>query len=347
MREILTRRVLVAAAAITFAAGCSNNATSFTPGQSSLNPGSQRVVAGMRVLPGPVVSGPTLVPLVPRPDIKAPRGWPITPDRHHHRQPQLLFVSDSGNNTVYIYNPTVANGSPKGSITSGLNVPFQLAVDKASNLYVANLGGNTVTVYAKGASTPKLTISTGITAPYGVTVDSAGNVFVSNLNNNTITAYHAGQTSPYETISFSTEGQAVGIGVDSMDNVYVACDSTNAVFEIPKGSTTPKKLNLSDVNGPIGVSFGGSNQMYVSNFGASPSNVEVYAYNTTTPKATITTGIEQNGPTLNGLTHSNLFFQTNKADNVVGYKLNQTTPFSTLMGNSSPTGIASSPLVVK
>ena len=345
MRETLSRRVLVAAAALTFAAGCSNNPTSFTPGQSSsLSPSPQRIVAGMRVLPGPAVSGPTLVPLVPR-DVNAPRGWPVTPDKKR-RHPELLFVSDSSSG-VLIYNPATVNGSPTGSITSGVNVPAQLAVDKVSSLYVANLGNNTITVYAKGSKTPKLTISSGLSGPYGVTVDSTGNVFASNLNNNTVVAYHAGQTTPYESIDFSSLGQPVGLGADSMDNVWVACDTSSAVFEIPKGSTTPKNAGLSGLNGPIGISFGGSNLTYVSNFGANPSNVQVYTYGTTTPKATITTGIEQNGPTLNAVTHANTFFQSNQSFNVVGYKLGGTSPFSTLKGASSPLGIASSPLVLK
>jgi hypothetical protein len=40
-----------------------------------------------------------------------------------------------------------------------------------------------------------------------------------------------------------------------------------------------------------------------------------------------------------------MFFQSNQDTNVVGYKKGQTTPFSTLMGATSPAGIASSPLV--
>ena len=212
--KLVSRRVLVAAAALTFAAGCSNNPTSFTPGQSSsLSPSSQRIVAGMRVLPGPAVAGPIIVPLVPR-DVNAPRGWPVEPARHH-RHPQLLFVADSSSG-VLIYNPATVNGSPTGSITNGVNAPAQLAVDKASTLYVVNDGNNTITVYAKGSKTPKLTISSGLSGPYGVTVDSSGEVFASNLNTNTVVGYKAGQTSPFESIDFSSLGQPVGLGVDSM-----------------------------------------------------------------------------------------------------------------------------------
>jgi hypothetical protein len=341
MLETLSRRALVGVAALVFVAGCSTSSNSLTPGSpSSLGSQSVHVPPGMRLLPGPAVVGPVLVSLHPHPS-NLPHVWP---DRHHHHK-QILFASDSGNNSVYMYNPGTVNGSPKGSITTGINVPFGLAVDKSSTLYVANLGGNTVTIYPKGQTSPSLTISTGISGPYGIGVDSSGDVFVSNLNTNNITAYKAGQTSPYETINFNTEGQAVGLAVDGNDNVWVACDTTSAVFEIPKGSTSPKNAGLSGLNGPIGISFGKTDQMFVSNFGG--SNVQVYAYGTTSPSETITTGIESFGPVLNGITHSDYFFQSNQDDNIVGYKPGQTSPFSTLAGDSSPTGIAATPEVVK
>jgi len=282
-----------------------------------------------------VVAGPVIVPLHPH-HSKLPHVWPANPR-------QILFSSDEGTNEVLMYSPRAVNPSPSGSITTGINVPFGLAVDNSSTLYVANLGGNTVTVYPKGMTSPSLTISTGISGPYGIAVDSSGNVFVSNLNNNTITAYAKGQTSPYETINFATEGQAVGVGVDKNDNIWVACDSTNAVYEIPKGSSTPQNAGLSGLNGPISVQFGRSDVMYVSNFAS--SDVNIYAYGTTTPSGTITSGIETFGPTLGGFTYRGRYFQSNQNDNVVGYKKGQTTPFSTLAGNSEPAGIAAIPQV--
>ena len=85
--------------------------------------------------------------------------------------------------------------------------------------------------------------------------------------------------------------------------------------------------------------------IYVSDFAA--QNVNVYAYGTTTPSATITNGIESFGPTLGGFASSGRYFQTNQALNVVGYKGMQTSPFSTLGGTTSPLGIAGYPLVKK
>jgi hypothetical protein len=270
--------------------------------------------------------------------VHAPRGWPNALLR------EVLFVADSSSG-VLLYNPRIINASPKGSITTGVNIPAGLAIDNKGKLYVTNDGNNSITVYPHGHTSPSLTITTGVTGPYGVTVDSKLNVFVSMLGNNTVVGYKAGQTSPFETINFSTLGQPVGVGVDALDNVWVACDSTSAVFEIPAGSTTPKNANLTGLNGPISVSFGKSDVMYVSNFAS--SDVQVYTYGTTTPKMTITSGIEAFGPTLGAFVHTGAYFQSNQSDNVVGYKPGATSPFSTLKGASTPLGIAGWPEIVK
>lgn len=339
MFEGLSRRTIVVGATLAFAAGCSGN--SFSPGQSSsVATSSVKLGPGMRVLPGPLVAGPRIVPLVPR-EPNAPRGWP---NEKKKKKKEILFVAD-GSSGVLTYNPKTPNASPNGSITTGVTAPAGIAVDKKGTLYVTNEGNNTVTVYPKGHSSPSLTISSGISGPYGVAVDSAGNVFVSNLSTNNITAYAAGSTSAYETINFNAYGQAVGLGVDAHDNVWVACDSTNKVYTIAAGTTTVTNSGLTGLAGPIGVAFGLQDAIYVSNFSA--GSVNVYAYGTTNPSKTITAGLEVSGPTLNGITSIGSFFQTNQDDNVVGYKKNATSPFSTLTGAGSALGIASSPLVKK
>lgn len=335
MLETFSRRALAAAAAMAFVAGCAGN----TAGSGQVPwMVPQSVQRGARVLPGPIVSGPIVLSAYPHPS-NLPHVWPT----HHHHKPQILFVSDQSNNQVLMYNPKVANPSPKGSITTGVDVPGGLAVDNHSALYVVNAGNNTITVYPFGKTSPSLTINSGLSSPYGITVDSKGNVFASNLGNNTIVGYKAGQTTPFETISFNSEGQAVGVGSDANDNIWVVCDTTNAVFEIPAGSSTPQNANLTNLSGPIGISFGQNDQMFVSNIAA--PNVEVYNYGSKSPSVTITNGISS--PTLNALTHSDYLFQTNQDTNVVGYLKGATSPFSTITGNSNPLGVASAPLVTK
>jgi streptogramin lyase len=334
MLHTLTRRALVAAAAVSFAAGCSGNSLTSGP-SSSLTPSANHYAGPVRILRGPDVSGPIVVPLYPTKH-SAPAGWP------KKKQAATLFVADCADG-VLLYNPNDANSGPEGSITSGISCAFGAAVDKKGDLYVADISASAVYVFPPGATSPSLTITDGISGPYGVIVDSKGNVFVTNLDNNTVTAYAAGQTSPFEDISFDDYGQAVGIAVDSKNNVWVACDDVNAVYEIKAGSTGATNAGLSGLDGPVGITIGEKDQIFVANFGG--SNVGVYKYGSTSPSETITSGIETNGPTQDGVTKSGMFFQSNQADNVVGYEKGQTTPFSTLTGASSPAEIASSPEV--
>jgi hypothetical protein len=321
-------------------AGCSSS--SLAPSQpSSALPSTRHAPSGYRLIPGPAVEGFLLVPLHPHP-WNLPHKWP------NAKKQQVLFVADPQDNQILMYDPKTPNPSPEGSITDGIDYPFGVAVDKSGTLYVANLLGGSpdigsITVYPAGSTSPSLTITDGVDNPYGIGVDSQGDIFAANLGNGEMVAYKSGTTSPYETVDFPSGSQVLSLGVDSHGNAWVGSDTNSTVYEVPAGSTTPQNAGLSGLNGTISVAFGKKDQMFVSNFGG--SNVTVYTYGTTTPAYTITNGIEHNGPTLNGLTHSDYYFQSNQDDNVVGYKKAATSPFSTITGIPDPRGIASTPLV--
>ena len=336
MFESSSRRAIVAAASLAFVVGCSGNVGSLAPSQAS---SSNKVLVGMHSIQGAAVEHRLLVPSVPHP-WALPHAWP------NKKKRQILFVADPQNNQILMYDPKTPNPTPEGSITSGVDYTFGLAVDKKGTLYAANLLGGTagsISIYPKGSSTPSVTITDGCNAPYGIGVDSKGDIFIANLNDDTIVGYKAGATSPFETINFSSYGQALGLGVDGKDNVWIGSDTTSAVYEIPAGSTTPQNAGLSGLNGTIGVAFGKKDEMYVSNFGG--HNAQVYAYGTTVPSRTITSGMT--APTFGGLTKSDYFFQSNQDGNVVGFKKGQSTSFSTITGIPDPRGIASIPAVKK
>ena len=58
--------------------------------------------------------------------------------------------------------------------------PYSVAVAPNGDVYVANLGSNTVSVIDLGSTTPSQTIPVG-SYPYGVAVASNGDVYVANL----------------------------------------------------------------------------------------------------------------------------------------------------------------------
>jgi hypothetical protein len=345
MIAVSCRRALAAAAVATLLSACSSGGSSYAPSQASQNFSHVQNASGMHLVRGSVVEGSYAVPSVPQ-RWNLVHAWP-----NKGKATQVLFVADPQDSQVLMYDPTTPNPTAEGSITTGIDYPFGLATDNSGTLYVANLLGDTgsttgsITVYPKGATSPSLTISTGMEAPYGIAVDSKGTIWATNLNTNTIVAYKKGKTKPSETIAFGAFGQALGIAVDAKDNVWIGNDSASAVYEIPAGKNTPVNAGLSGLNGTIGVAFGTKDVLYAANFGG--SNVGVYAYGKTTPKATITDGIEVHGPTLGGFDGKGDYFQSNQNSNVTGYKKGKTKLFSTITGIPDPRGIASVPAVTK
>jgi hypothetical protein len=94
---------------------------------------------------------------------------------------KLLYVADSLNSVVYVYNLNGNQHSPPPSytISDGISYPQGITTDKRGNLYVTNEGTNSVTVYAPGGQAPIFTIPNLLT-PTDVKVDGFGNVWVSN-----------------------------------------------------------------------------------------------------------------------------------------------------------------------
>ncbi len=280
---------------------------------------------------------PATTPAVPPANmlsISGPQGWPAGA-----KGKPILFIADLQGNVVRMYDPSKANPTAEGEITDGVDHPEGLAVDSKGSLYVSNVGYSgkeSIDVYSAGSSKPRLIIH----GPgyYGLAVDSKGDIFATEVAGY-VDAYKPGAKSRYERITgFSNPS---GIAIDSKNNVWVA-DETQ-VDIIPAGAKTFKNAKLQDINSPVGLAFGSGDELYVANFG--PYDVAVYKSGSTRPEYTITDGIT--GPTLNGVTAANIFFQSNQLNNVVGYKKGQKAVWSTIVGNSDPLGIASSPEVKK
>jgi hypothetical protein len=78
--------------------------------------------------------------------------------------------SGAGNGGVLMFVPPVTSSSTGTALTGTMN-PVALYTDPQGDLYVANSGNNTITVYAPpytSANNPVATISTGISGPFGL-----------------------------------------------------------------------------------------------------------------------------------------------------------------------------------
>jgi hypothetical protein len=193
------------------------------------------------------------------------------------------------------------------SLATGGPVTFTVTVRVAGKLlYVPNETGNSITVYAAGASgnaTPTATIvgsNTGLNSPRGIALDGAGNIYVANGGGITVYAAGAsGNATPTATITGSNTGLngPFGIALDGAGNIYVANETGNSITVYAAGASgnaTPTATIVggnTGLNTPVGIALDGSGNIYVTNFDA--NSITVYAAGASgnaTPTATIAGG---------------------------------------------------------
>ena len=226
-----------------------------------------------------------------------------------------VYVADSSNDTIRKITPagvvsTLAGtagvqGSNDGTGSAAqFTNPFGVAVDANGNVYVADLGNNTirkitpaggVTTLAGSASNAGSNDGTGAGAsffhPTGIAVDGSGNLYVSDAFNDTIRKVTpdggvttlAGQAGTNSRGSTDGTGSAArfnspaGVAVDGSGNVYVA-DGNNATIRkiTPDGGVTTLvgtagSFGSTDgtgsaalFNNPFGVAVDGTGNIYVT-----------------------------------------------------------------------------------
>ena len=167
-----------------------------------------------------------------------------------------LYVAAQKNNEVLIYPESSYYHSPIGKITSGVSAPYGLYRDSAGNLYVANQGSTSVTVYAPGSTQPSTTYTQDLVDPTFMIVDAAGDLFVGNslsgksCNGGTVVEYQPGSTNAYQVLSLPGY-EADGMDFDQQGNLYVAyrvCGKKEVgdIEEFAPGSSQGKRLGIRD-----------------------------------------------------------------------------------------------------
>lgn len=143
-------------------------------------------------------------------------------------------ASGGGVDSYQVYASAASGASvPTNTVTgAGLSTPVGIAVDSKGNVYVANNGNNSISIFAansNGNAAPTSTISgaaTGLANPTGLTLDPPGNIYVANANGSIVIfkAGTTGNTAPIATITGSATflNQPYELYLDATPKLYVA-----------------------------------------------------------------------------------------------------------------------------
>ncbi len=163
-----------------------------------------------------------------------------------------FYIADEFNNrirkvnTAGIISTIAGNGTPGSTGDNGpataakLNLPNDIAIDAAGNLYIADSGNNRIrkigtngiiTTVAGGLENAG---SAAVNSPLGVTTNSAGNVYFSDSGNNAVREIFPLGVAPFAATAYGSTAPA---------NIYTLSNIGNLPLTIPSQSS----FTLSDV----------------------------------------------------------------------------------------------------
>ena len=160
----------------------------------------------------------------------------------------LVYVSNLGTSIITEYKAgSRGNVAPVATIScGGLATPDGMAIDHTGTLYVANLQGNSISIFPRGtngcASNAQAIAGTRtkLSTPASLLIVGS-RLYVGNNGDSSIRAYALsarGNVAPLATIHGFNTGLVypVGLAADAAGNLYVADDSAQSIFVFAAGA---------------------------------------------------------------------------------------------------------------
>jgi len=187
-----------------------------------------------------------------------------------------VYVGGSGIGPQVTFGPAV-----QGTAVSQLNVPTNVVVDGAGNLYTMNngapgyTGGNIQKETLSGGTYTGTNILTfGQTYVQGLTIDGAGNIYVSEQTFNTVVKLTPTGTGTYTSSNLPTSGlnQINGVMADTAGNIYICDQLNNRIVKMtPNGSGSyTQSVPFSSATyfpAPYQTAIDASGSIYILNYG--------------------------------------------------------------------------------
>lgn len=176
----------------------------------------------------------------------------------------LTFNPSNGN--VYVSEGVQVSQVTSGGVSSIFATGFfslrGITVDSSGNLYVADVGDNTVKKITSGGIVS--TFASGFNFPQGLAFDSTGNLYVANQADVTVSKVTTGGV-----VSLFASGFHLpqGLAFDSSDNLYVANQSASVSKVTSGGVVSTFISDLTGFGNPQFLAVSGNN-LYMSTGGS-------------------------------------------------------------------------------
>jgi len=174
------------------------------------------------------------------------KSW-FSPDRK--KKKELLYISDSGTNDVYVYS------YPAGTLVAtltGFSQPQGECV-QGKDVWITNTNTSQVFKYKAGGTSPIATITDSGQYPVGCSYDKkSGDLAVSNIinvsgGNGSVSIYSSPSSSP-TTLPVTTMSRVYFLGYDTKGNLFVDGSDANGAYqlaELKAGASSFTALSLS------------------------------------------------------------------------------------------------------
>jgi hypothetical protein len=179
-----------------------------------------------------------------------------------------LYVADADGPAVKILrNKTYRE---IGAITSGIQTPNGMVLDKRGNLYVANDSVPSITEYAPNSTSPSFTYSLGMQSAISVNVDAHGNVYEAD-GTGYARQYSQGSGAPVAGCTPTGATAVSGVAVDAANDVFVSFEAgaVGAIAEYPGGfgDCSHEKVLSAPLVYPYGIAVDKNNDIIVADAG--------------------------------------------------------------------------------
>jgi hypothetical protein len=188
--------------------------------------------------------------------------------------PNEFYSPDfKGGNAASLFTADGVALSGDAGITAGpLQAPQGIAVDADDNVWIANHGNDTVTLYPKGDPARARVISAGrrLYNPFTIVTDASANAWVNNGSLDASAVGSVTRIAPDGTLTGPFPVNAMrspqGMAIDSAGDLWIASLVDSSVTRLAPDGTVKGQFRAPSIEGPWGVAVDGDDNVWVASF---------------------------------------------------------------------------------